>query len=120
MACDARHISRRFISRDARLESHAAARDGKWAARRLDTVWVLSDDDRDGLQAAAPRATVRKFPGFGVGCDLEKFAPVSAAERAAIRTQFGIAREHVAFAFLGRFVRFQRVRRRRQRVFGAL
>jgi Glycosyl transferases group 1/Methyltransferase domain len=46
-----------------------------WAACRLDTVWVLSDDDRDGLQAAAPRATVRRLPGFGVGCDLAKFAP---------------------------------------------
>jgi glycosyltransferase involved in cell wall biosynthesis len=78
-----------------------------WAVRRLDTAWVLTDDDRDGLQTAAPRAIVRKFPGFGVGCDLEKFAPVNAAERTAIRTQFGIAREHVAFAFLGRFVRFK-------------
>jgi glycosyltransferase involved in cell wall biosynthesis len=78
-----------------------------WATRRLDAVWVLSDDDRDGLQTAAPRAIVRKFPGFGVGCDLEKFVPVSTAERTAIRTQFGIAREHVAFAFLGRFVHFK-------------
>src|SRR5205823_10663373 len=78
-----------------------------WATRRLDTIWVLSDDDRDGLQAAAPRTTVRRLPGFGVGCDLEKFVPVGAAERTTIRTQFGIAREHVAFAFLGRFVDFK-------------
>ena len=78
-----------------------------WAACRLDTVWVLSDDDRDGLQAAAPRATVRRLPGFGVGCDLAKFAPVSAAERTTTRTQFGIARKHVVFAFLGRFVDFK-------------
>jgi glycosyltransferase involved in cell wall biosynthesis len=78
-----------------------------WAARRLDTAWVLTDDDRDGLQTAAPRAIVRKFPAFGVGCDLERFVPVSTAERSAIRTQFGIAREHVVFAFLGRFVRFK-------------
>ena len=78
-----------------------------WAARRLDTAWVLSDDDLDGLQTAAPRAIVRKQPGFGFGCDLEKFVPVSAPERTTIRTQFGIAREHVAFAFLGRFVDFK-------------
>ena len=79
----------------------------KSAARRFDTVWVLTDDDRDGLQAEAPRATVRRLPGFGVGCDLEKFAPVSAAERAAIRMRFAIAREHIVFAFLGRFVDFK-------------
>ncbi len=78
-----------------------------WAARRFHTAWVLNDDDRAGLQTAAPRATVRKLPGFGVGCDLEKFVPVSAAERATIRTQFGIARDHVAFAFIGRFVHFK-------------
>ena len=91
-----------------------------WAACRLDTVWVLSDDDRDGLQAAAPRATVRRLPGFGVGCDLAKFAPVSAAERTTTRTQFGIARKHVVFAFLGRFVDFKGFAERRQSFFGAL
>ena len=78
-----------------------------WAARRVDTAWVLSDDDRDGLQTAAPRAIVRRLPGFGVGCDLEKFVPVSAAERTTIRRQFGIARDHIAFVFLGRFVHFK-------------
>ncbi len=58
-----------------------------WAARRFDTVWVLHDDDRNGLETMAPRVIVRKLPGFGVGCDLEKFVPVSAAERDTIRSQ---------------------------------
>jgi len=80
---------------------------GTWAARRFDTAWVLNDDDRDGLERAAPRATVRKLPGFGVGCDLEKFVPVSAAERATIRTEIGIAPKDVVFAFSGRFVHFK-------------
>jgi glycosyltransferase involved in cell wall biosynthesis len=78
-----------------------------WAARRFEVAWVLSDDDRRGLQRTAPRATVRRFPGFGVGCNLEKFVPPRGAERTTTRMQLGIAREHVVFAFVGRFVHFK-------------
>ena len=78
-----------------------------WAARRFDTAWVFNDADRVGLERAAPRATVRKLPGFGIGCDLEKFVPVSAAERATIRTEIGIAPKDVVFVFSGRFVHFK-------------
>lgn len=78
-----------------------------WAARRLDAVWVLSDDDREGLRAAAPGAVIHRLAGFGVGCDLEKFAPVSTVEREVLRTELGIAPKQIVFAFVGRYVAFK-------------
>jgi glycosyltransferase involved in cell wall biosynthesis len=78
-----------------------------WAARRLDGVWVLTEDDEIGLQAFAPSAIVRTFPGFGVGCDLEKFTPLSSRERDEVRASFGLASEHFVFAFVGRYVAFK-------------
>ena len=78
-----------------------------WAARRQDAVWVLSDDDREGLRAAARGASVHRLAGFGVGCDLERFAPVSTSGRAALRSKLGIAPGQVVFAFVGRFVAFK-------------
>lgn len=78
-----------------------------WAAQRLDAVWVLTDDDRENLQAAAPRAVVRRLPGLGLGCDLEQFAPPNTLEREALRTKFGLGPEQVAFVFVGRFVDFK-------------
>jgi len=78
-----------------------------WAARRLDAVWVLSDDDREGLRAVARGASVHRLAGFGVGCDLARFAPVSASGRAALRSQLGIVPGQVVFAFVGRFVAFK-------------
>lgn len=78
-----------------------------WAAQRLDAVWVLTEDDRARLQAAARRAVVHTLPGLGLGCDLEQFAPVSAAEREARRAKFGFGAGEVVFAFVGRFVEFK-------------
>ncbi|HEV7867437.1 MAG TPA: glycosyltransferase [Chthoniobacteraceae bacterium] len=78
-----------------------------WAARQFDSVSVLTDDDRDGLQAAASDAVVERLPGFGLGCDLEKFAPVSARTRETLRTKLGIESGQVVFAFVGRFTEFK-------------
>jgi glycosyltransferase involved in cell wall biosynthesis len=78
-----------------------------WAAGRFTAVWVLTDDDREGLRASAPGAVVRRLPGFGVGCDLEKFTPVNASRRAELRAALGIAPEQIAFAFVGRFTDFK-------------
>ena len=78
-----------------------------WAAQRLDGVWVLTDDDRESLQAAAPRATVRRLPGLGLGCDLDQFAPPNELERETLRTKFGLAPDQIVFAFVGRFVDFK-------------
>ena len=78
-----------------------------WAARRCDVAWVLTDDDRERLSAAAPRANVRRLPGFGVGCDIGKFQPLAPCEREARRAELGFARDHVVFVFVGRFVNFK-------------
>ena len=78
-----------------------------WAAQRLDAVWVLTEDDRAGLSAAAPGAVVHTLPGFGVGCDLEKFAVPGPAERAARRAALGVKPEEMVFAFVGRFTAFK-------------
>lgn len=78
-----------------------------WAARRFDTVWVLTDDDQKSLSAAAPRTVVRRLPGFGVGCDVEKFAAASRNERPISRQKLGITASEVAFVFVGRFVHFK-------------
>jgi glycosyltransferase involved in cell wall biosynthesis/SAM-dependent methyltransferase len=78
-----------------------------WATRRLDAVWVLTDDDRETLQAAAPSADVRRLAGFGLGCDLDQFTPPGEGERAALRAKFGIGHDEVVFIFVGRFVAFK-------------
>jgi glycosyltransferase involved in cell wall biosynthesis len=80
-----------------------------WAADRLDAVWVLTQDDREQLQAAAPSATVKVLQSVGLGCDLEKFKPemVSVHERKALRERLGIEPHHRVFSFVGRFVAFK-------------
>ena len=78
-----------------------------WSARQFDTVWVLTDDDRDGLQTAAPRALVRRLPGFGIGCDVERFTPPNAMAREALRQRLGINAGQIVFAFVGRFTDFK-------------
>ncbi|MEA3213642.1 MAG: hypothetical protein QOE70_6699 [Chthoniobacter sp.] len=78
-----------------------------WATKRFDATWVLTDCDRDGLRAAAPGAVVETLPSCGVGCDLETFAPVSAAERRAARAKLGFGDAQCVFAFVGRFVEFK-------------
>jgi glycosyltransferase involved in cell wall biosynthesis len=78
-----------------------------WATKRFDKTWVLTDCDRDGLRAAAPGAVVSTLPSAGVGCDLEKFKPVSRAERNAARAQFGFSDDQCVFAFVGRYVEFK-------------
>jgi glycosyltransferase involved in cell wall biosynthesis len=80
-----------------------------WAAARFDTVWVLTQDDREQLHKAAPRATVKTVQAAGIGCDLEKFGPqsVSARERKALRERLRIEPHYRVFIFVGRFVAFK-------------
>jgi glycosyltransferase involved in cell wall biosynthesis len=80
-----------------------------WAAGRLDTVWVLTQDDREQLDKAAPSATVKVVRAAGFGCDLEKFKPesVSMPERKALRERLRIEPDHRVFIFVGRFVEFK-------------
>ena len=80
-----------------------------WAARRLDHVWVLTDDDLAGLRRAAPHAKIHRQTAYGFGCDLDNFAPssISMNERSLLRTQLGLTPQHRTFAFVGRFVHFK-------------
>lgn len=78
-----------------------------WAARRFDGVWVLTDDDRDRLRAAARDSVVETLTSCGVGCDLARFAPPSSTSREARRAELGFARGACVFAFVGRFVDFK-------------
>ena len=80
-----------------------------WAAQRLDSAWVLSEDDRIALQRAAPNASVFQQPGYGFGCDLERFDPdrISSAERRSLMAQVGLKDEHRVLTFVGRYVDFK-------------
>lgn len=78
-----------------------------WSARRCDAVWVLSDDDRDQLRAAAPATSIETLGSCGVGCNLTKFALPTPAAKAARRTELGFTPEDCVFAFVGRFVDFK-------------
>lgn len=80
-----------------------------WSSRRMDEVWVLSDDDLHGLRSAAPGVTIKKQTSYGIGCDLDKFDPanISSAVRQTLRAQLGLTETHRVFIFVGRFVRFK-------------
>ena len=78
-----------------------------WAARRFDAVWVLTEDDREGLRAAAPGAVVHTLASRGMGCDLTKFTPLSISDRTALRAKLGFQPEQIVFAFVGRFTNFK-------------
>jgi glycosyltransferase involved in cell wall biosynthesis len=73
-----------------------------WGARRHDAVWVLNEDDRRQLHAAAPDVDVRLMKSCGVGCDLESFYPASVAHRESLRAEFGFPAGSHVFAYIGR------------------
>jgi len=45
-----------------------------WAAKRMDSTWVLSNDDLQALQNANV-STAHKQTAFGFGCNLDRFDP---------------------------------------------
>lgn len=88
-----------------RLLRHAEA----FAARRMDAVWVLTEDDAAALRNVAPKARVllQKSPGFGCA---ERFLDTplpSASERARLRAETGCKPDHTVFIFIGRLVAFK-------------
>jgi glycosyltransferase involved in cell wall biosynthesis len=78
-----------------------------WAARRFDTVWVMSDDDRDCLRAASRSSHIETLSSSGVGCNLTKFTPPTPPEKSARRRELGMREQDRIFAFVGRFVEFK-------------
>ncbi len=77
------------------------------AARRFDEICVLTEDDAVCLRKALPSLSVRTLSSAGLGCDLERFAPVPASQREALRARLGFTPEHFVFVFVGRFVSFK-------------
>jgi glycosyltransferase involved in cell wall biosynthesis len=80
-----------------------------WAARRLDHIWVLTDDDLAALRMAAPHARIYRQATYGFGCDLNHFtsSAISSDDRAILWSQLAITPQHRVFAFVGRFVHFK-------------
>ena len=80
-----------------------------WAASRLDDVFVLTDDDSAALRRWPFRTQVTRQPGFGIGCDTDRFddGSLSQHDRAAIRSELALTREDFVFTFVGRFTAFK-------------
>jgi len=80
-----------------------------WAAKRLNQVWVLSEDDRDGLRLAAIHAKVNLQESYGFGCNLERFNShrFSSEDKQKLRSQLGIEKNNFVFTFAGRYVHFK-------------
>lgn len=80
-----------------------------WAARQMNSVWVLTDDDQAVLRQAAPRLRVQRYAGHGLGCDLQRFNPdrISGNERQHLRETLHLDAENIVFCFVGRFVDFK-------------
>ncbi len=80
-----------------------------FAFRRMNAVWVLTDDDYNHLCeiVGSKRAFRQRSPGFG--CDLDHFQSdrVSNEERELLRNELGIPPCSFIFIFVGRKVYFK-------------
>lgn len=75
-----------------------------WAASQFQKVFVLHEENRQALKSAAPAARIEVWPGFGVGCDLDRFRPAPIHQRTELRTGFGFGPGDRVFAYVGRFI----------------
>jgi glycosyltransferase involved in cell wall biosynthesis len=80
-----------------------------YAARQFDSAWVLSEDDCVALKRVSPRALVLAQPGFGLGCELQRFDSrmMSDVDRNVLRRKLGISEDDFVFIFIGRYVHFK-------------
>jgi len=79
-----------------------------WAARRMDEAVVLTADDLEALeQNGVTNASLLESCGFG--CDIERFDRdrFSAADKARIRADLGLAPDEFVVIYVGRFVAFK-------------
>lgn len=81
----------------------------RWAARRFDRAWVLTQDDKALLAGSLGARRTGVVSPFGVGCDLQKFdrQNFDRTKIASIRSDLGISADAFAFVFVGRFVDFK-------------
>ena len=80
-----------------------------WAAGRFDTVCVLTQDDCERLNEAAPGAMVKVPSSSGFGCDLENLSleRVSVSDRQSLRKRLRVKPDDRVFIFVGRFAAFK-------------
>lgn len=80
-----------------------------WSSKKLDAVWVLTEDDRMALASAAPAARVYRQQSFGFGCDLARFdrAAISEEDSNRLRSELGLPVGEMVFSYVGRFVDFK-------------
>jgi glycosyltransferase involved in cell wall biosynthesis len=80
-----------------------------YAARQFDSAWVLSEDDCVALKRVSPRALVLAQPGFGLGCELQRFdsRTISDVDRNVLRRKLGVSEDDFVFIFIGRYVHFK-------------
>lgn len=81
----------------------------RWAARRMDISFVLTEDDREILLRTAPKHIVKTFKSYGLGCNLNVFdkSKISAEEKQKLMANLGIEPSDFVFIFIGRQVHFK-------------
>lgn len=75
----------------------------KLCARVTDVLMVMNEEDRRIAvkHRLSADGTVHSIPGMGV--DFSRYAPLSAEQRAALRTQYGYTPEHTVFVYAAEF-----------------
>ncbi len=81
----------------------------KWSAQRVDEVYVLTEDDREHLQAKASEANVRVLESFGIGCDLVRFdrAALDVESIAQLQMDVQVKPDDFIYIFIGRQTNFK-------------
>ena len=80
-----------------------------WAAKRLDKIFVLTNDDKEALLRKSGKIDVDVILSYGLGCDLDRFNKESITDerKEALRKELGIRDDHFVFIFVGRQVHFK-------------
>ena len=80
-----------------------------WAAKRMDKVYVLTEDDRKALSNKSAKINTDVIWSYGLGCDLNQFNidNVSEKRREELRNKYNIRKDHFVFIFVGRQVHFK-------------
>jgi len=80
-----------------------------WAAKRMDEVFVLTEEDRKTLERKSKKINTSVIWSYGLGCDLNQFNKnnISDTRRAEIMKKCNIRKDHFVFIFVGRQVHFK-------------
>lgn len=81
----------------------------KWSASRMDTSFVLTEDDREILEEFLNKGTVRTFRSYGLGCNLKYFdkTAITSERKGKLLHHLGINPGDFVFIFIGRQVHFK-------------